>query len=234
MVRYILLLAGILLITVTSGCGSSPKVERGKSPASVLPTPGLVVVEFHRQGGMAGLCDDVTVHADGIIEYHTCGQPTHTATLTQSEQIDLAGWVSKLRGFTFRQEDNPGGPDNLVREMKFIGQGSTPATDEQKQKMLDWLEVIYSELAQQPQPGSAASTAGRVLDIVNGQIIVIKPDEPGHDLIAITPQTQFNLTSGDTATLADVSPGAHIRVEGVALGAGGLQADTVVIESSEN
>lgn len=234
MMRNIVWLAALLLIVLTAGCGSAREQQRVQRPASTLPAPGPVVMQFHRQGGIAGLCDDVILHADGIIEYHPCGQPAHTATLTQSEQADLADWISKLRGFTFELEDNPGGPDNLVRELQFTGQGSAPATDEQKQKMLDWLEAIYSELAQQPQPGSAASTAGRVLDIVNGQIIVIRPDEPGHDLIAITPETQFRLTGGDTATLANVLPGVHIRVEGVALGAGGLQADTVIIEPSEN
>lgn len=234
MMRNIVWLAALLLILLTAGCGSAREQQRVEGPANTLPTPGPVVMQFHRQGGISGLCDDVTLHTDGIIEYHTCGQPAHMATLTRSEQTDLAGWVGKLQGFTFKLEDNPGGPDNLVRELRFTGQGAVPATDEQKQNMLDWLEAIYSELAQQPQPGSVASTAGRVLDIVNGQVIVIKPDEPGHDLIAVTPETQFELAGGGPATLANVLPGMHIRVEGVALGAGGLQANTVIIESLGN
>ncbi len=234
MMRNIVWLAGLLLIVVTAGCGSAKEQQRVEQAASALPTPAPVVMQFHRQGGIAGLCDDVAVHADGIIEYHTCGQAVHTAMLTQDEQKDLANRIDELGGFTYKQEDNPGGPDNLVRELQFGGQGSTTATDEQKQMMLGWLEGIYSELAQQPQPGSAATTAGRVLDLMDKQIIVIKPDEPGHDMIVITPETQFELAGGDTASLADIAPGAHIRVEGVALGAGGLQADRIVIEPTEN
>jgi hypothetical protein len=230
MMRNILLFAGLFLLLVTAGCGSSPEEASVKSPAGAQPTPAPVVMQFHRQGGLAGLCDDVSVHADGIIEYHTCGQPIHTATLTRDEQKELAGWAGELSQFTFKQEDNPGGPDNLVRELQFTGQGATPATDAQKQMMLEWLERIYSELAQQPQPGSIASTTGRVLDIMSGQIIVIKPDEPGHDLIAITPETQFKSSDGGTASLADVQPGVHIQVQGIVLGAGGLQAETVIIQ----
>lgn len=229
MLRNILSFVGLLLAALTVGCGSPSEMERVEVPA----TPGPVVMQFHRQGGIAGLCDDVTVRADGIIEYRTCGQPVHTAVLTPSERQELAGWVEELRGFTFKQEDNPGGPDNLVRELEFSGHGSQPATDDRKRMMLGWIEGIYSELAQQPQPGSAASTAGRVLDVMNQQIIVIAPDEPGHDLIVITPETQFELAEGGLADLADVVPGVHIQAQGKALGAGGLQAETVIIQPSD-
>lgn len=230
MVRNFLLFAGVCLMAMAAGCGSSAERERTGPLAIASPTPGPVVMRFHRQGGIAGLCDDVAVRVDGLIEYRRCGQPVQMATLTLDERKELTGWVEELSGFTFKQEDNPGGPDNLVRELQFLGQGSKPATDEQKQRMLGWIESVYGELARQPQPGSPMSTAGLVLDIMDGQVIVIRPDEPGHDLIAITPETRFTLAGGGTASLADVKPGVHIQVEGKALGAGGLQAETVVIQ----
>ncbi len=232
MMRHFLLLAGLVTLVFVSACGSAPQQERVQSPlsASTHPTPGPVIMQFRRQGGIAGLCDEVKVHSGGIIEYHTCGQPVNTATLTPEERQELAGWMKELSAFTFKQEDNPGGPDNLMRELEFAGQGSTPATDEQKQTMLSWIESIYAELAQQPQPGSAVSTAGQVLDILNQQVIVIRPDKPGHDLIAVTPETQFRLADGGSASLADIQPGVHIQAQGIALGAGGLQAETVIIQ----
>lgn len=234
MVRNILFFAGLCLIVVAAGCGSAPVQEPVKLSTLARPTPSPVVMQFHRQGGIAGLCDDVAVHSDGAIEYHTCGQPVHTATLTQAERQQLAGWVDELSQFAYKEEDNPGGPDNLVRELQFSGHGTTPATAEQKQAMLNWVERIYSELAQQPQPGTTVSTSGRVLDIMNQQIIVIKPDAPGHDLIAVTPETQFKLAGGGSASLTDVLPGVHVEVTGIALGAGGLQAKTVVIQPAGN
>lgn len=231
--RRILLFAGLFLLAWIVSCGSSSEKERGDVPASTSPTPAPVVMRFRRQGGIAGLCDDVAVHKDGIIEYHTCNRPIQTATLTQGERQELVGWVDELSAFTFKQEDNPGGPDNLVRELQFAGQGSSPATDDQKQMMSGWIERIYGELAQQPQPGSPATTAGRVLDIMEQHIIVIKPDQPGHDLIAITPQTQFKLASGEPASLDDVRAGVHLQVQGKAVGGGGLQADTVIIQPKQ-
>lgn len=233
MVRKSLLFVGLLLTALTVGCGPSSEKQPVKVGATASPIPAPVVMRFHRQGGIAGLCDDVAIHADGVIEYHTCNRPTQTATLTQGEREELAGWVGELSAFTFKQEDNPGGPDNLVRELQFAGKGTSSATDEQKQMMTDWIERIYSELAQQPQPGSPVSTAGRVLDIMEQQVIVIRPDEPGPDLIAITPQTQFKLADGGSASLADLRIGMHIQVQGKAVGAGGLQADTVIIEPEQ-
>ncbi|RME48821.1 MAG: hypothetical protein D6791_02400 [Chloroflexi bacterium] len=235
MMRRFLLLAGFVTLVFVSACGSAPQREQVQLPSSANapPTPGPVVMQFRRQGGIAGLCDEVKVHSGGIIEYHTCGQPVNTATLTPEERQELADWVKELSAFTFKQEDNPGGPDNLMRELEFAGQGSTPATDEQKRTMLSWIEGIYAELAQQPQPGSTASTAGQVLDVMNQQIIVIRPDKPGHDLIAVTPETQFRRADGGNASLADVQPGVHIEAQGIALGAGGLQAETVVIQLPE-
>jgi hypothetical protein len=190
------------------------------------------VIRFHRQGGIAGLCDDMTIHADGVIEYHTCGRPVQTATLTHTERQDLSTWLDEHSGFTFKQEDNPGRPDDLVRELEFAGQGTAPATDERKQMLLSWVERIYGELVEQPPPGSAVSTAGQVLDVMNKQVIVIVPDEPGHDMIAITPETKFEFEGGGSAGLADVRPGTRISVQGKVLGAGGLQAETVIIQRS--
>jgi hypothetical protein len=175
----------------------------------------------------------MSVYDNGMIEYSPCGRPPRTATLTQSERKELTEWIEQLGSFDVKQEDNSGGVDNLVRAIEFEGRGTTPANAEHQQELLAWTERIYNELTGQPQPGSVVSSVGQVLDVLNKQVIVINPEVGDHDLILVTPQTTFTLANGKPTDLSAVLSGTRIKVQGKALGAGGLQAETIIIEPSQ-
>ena len=67
------------------------------------PTPGEVnagggpVLVWHREGGIAGFCDDLTVNADGSYTAERCTGEAMTSTLTADEQALLNDWIARLR-----------------------------------------------------------------------------------------------------------------------------------------
>lgn len=107
---------------------------------------------WHREGGIAGFCDDLAIDATGYVELAPCKyenpQEVNVRTLTADELAQFYGWLDTLAPFEFTQQD-PATADALTVHYIFAGRGSQEATDADKQTLADFSREV---LARWPGP----------------------------------------------------------------------------------
>ncbi len=107
---------------------------------------------WHREGGIAGLCDDLTIDATGYVELAPCKyespQEVNVRTLTADELTQFYGWLDTLAPFAFMQQ-NPATADALTVRYIFAGRGAREATDADKQALAEFSREV---LARWPGP----------------------------------------------------------------------------------
>ncbi|MDD2694519.1 MAG: hypothetical protein PHD58_01170 [Anaerolineales bacterium] len=103
---------------------------------------------WQRQGGFAGLCQDVSVYLTGIAYVASCQtDPPRTIGklwLTANQMRTLYAWVEALRNFEFEQSD-PATADGMTTRLIFSGAGQEPAGEFEKSHLTN----LAAELAQQ-------------------------------------------------------------------------------------
>jgi hypothetical protein len=139
------LVTGMLLMALlaaAAGCDT---------PGDTLPAPasGKVVLNYARIGGIAGFQDRLVIGASG--EYYlTQGAREAIGSISSSRRKVLDNWRAQYAPFTLTLEDNPGGPDNMKRQVAWTGDGKTVATDAEQRQMLDWAAALMQELTTKP------------------------------------------------------------------------------------
>jgi len=140
MKRPALLLAVLCLLCVPllSGCDRAAPVPQAES--------GTVLLAFERIGGIAGFQDRLVIGYAG--EYYLkSGQVERIGSLSAESTTQLRNWFVRLAPFTLRLEDNPGGPDNMVRQVIWTGLGKVTATQTEQQDILKWAGDLLAELS---------------------------------------------------------------------------------------
>ena len=138
--RYALLLAVLCLLFVPplSGCDRAASVPQAE--------PGMLLLAFERTGGIAGFQDRLVIGYAG--EYYLkSSQVERIGTLSAESATQLRNWFVRLAPFTLRLEDNPGGPDNMVRQATWNGLGKVTATQAEQQQILKWAGDLLAELS---------------------------------------------------------------------------------------
>jgi hypothetical protein len=126
---------------------AEPQPEAGTGPA---------VITLNVSGGIVGFCDTLTVNQTGEYTFQSCAGEEITGTLEGPDLEAVQDWSTNLAGFSLNFEDNPGGPDNLVTEFQFEGQGEEEADETLKQVMVDWANGLL--IRTRPQAVEAPPT----------------------------------------------------------------------------
>lgn len=107
---------------------------------------------WHREGGVAGFCDDLTIDATGYAELAPCKYETPQEViirnLTADELAQFYGWLDTLAPFEFAQQDTATA-DGLTVRYIFAGRGAREATDADKQALAEFSREV---LARWPGP----------------------------------------------------------------------------------
>jgi hypothetical protein len=107
---------------------------------------------WHREGGIVGFCEDLTVYVIGEVYATSCkgGTPQELGrgwlTAEQAEQV--FGWIDRLKNFEIDQTD-PAQADAMTIRMVFAGAGDTEPTDEDKQAIQDFAQALLNQIARQ-------------------------------------------------------------------------------------
>ncbi len=163
--------------------------------AGPQPEPAGDVVTFSVEGGIAAFCDRLRIDAGGNYTLSICGQPDVAGALDEPDRVSLQTWRENLAAFQLTFEDNPGGPDNMVRALTFNGQGQIEADQNQQQVIFDWASGLNLRLRPQqaeapPTPQPAPATAGGVCpDIARPALIMANLDN-ANLLTLVNPNSQ--------------------------------------------
>ncbi len=119
----------------------------------VLGSPAPTVLTWHREGGLAGFCDDLTIDATGLVDAASCADdPAATVSHGQLPPDDLARlqtWLDKYQPFEVEQVD-PATADGMAISLTFAGRGPAEPTEAEKQQILDFAAEIYAEFTGAP------------------------------------------------------------------------------------
>lgn len=113
--------------------------------------PDAIVLSWHREGGLAGFCDELTVTAGGEVTASSCmareGGVVASAQLDAVQQAQLDEWVGTLEPFEVEQTDDAVA-DAMTVGLTFKGRGSDAPNPAAQQALLDFASTLYTALAQ--------------------------------------------------------------------------------------
>lgn len=96
----------------------------------------LPVITYHREGGIAGFCDDVFIYANGKAKISSCKSSLSTEVILNETQLaSLTQWLDKFEEFDYQHKD-PAVADAMSVSLKLIGNGQNPASDADIQSIL--------------------------------------------------------------------------------------------------
>lgn len=111
-----------------------------------------LALAWHREGGIAGFCDDLTIDVTGLVYASTCkGQNPQTLAdrwLGNADLEQIYAWVDQYGPFEVEQTDDAQA-DGMTVRMVFSGAGSVTPDEEEQQAMLDFAAEMYTRLAQE-------------------------------------------------------------------------------------
>ena len=110
-----------------------------------------IAIAWHREGGIAGFCEDVTVSVLGEVNATSCkgGTPQDLGVkwLSATQVKQLFEWVDRLKSFEINQTD-PAVADAMTIRLFFGGAGTAEPTDADKQVIQDFTQQLLGEFSQ--------------------------------------------------------------------------------------
>ncbi|MCO6449230.1 MAG: hypothetical protein J5I90_00450 [Caldilineales bacterium] len=193
------------------------------TPAPPAPEPTYAPIEdgaqplldWHREGGTAGFCDDVTIYSSGEVLFGSCtgNEPADIAE-TELDAADLAtvlGWSESLQSFDHVTSDDATA-DGMTIGIQFTGSGDQAAGPADIALMSDFAHGLWYEmrLANQPRPDVCLPPAEgqrSLVDMLNAYCLLYSAD---YTPIQISPEST-ELVIGDL--MNHIDPRVSITVE---------------------
>jgi hypothetical protein len=184
----------LMLLGLSSACASAslPDVATGTSspiphtiptatvpPTTNPPTPGNEpAVIWKRTGGIAGMCQVLTIEFSGNYMLQDCKSNSQLASgvLTPEQMTQLNTYLSQYEKFQWESTPPQNSADMFNDQLTFNGQGSTTPTPEEQEAVNQYVALLVAELrgsATTVTPASSASESG-----IQGQV-TIGPACPG-------------------------------------------------------
>ncbi|MCL5996382.1 MAG: hypothetical protein M1546_10045 [Chloroflexi bacterium] len=153
--------AGNIVFTGTGNATATPAEQRMIAEFAQLATMEAaagrsgasygIVMAWHREGGIAGFCEDITVSVLGEVNATSCkgGTPQDLGVkwLSATQVKQLFEWVDRLKSFDIDQTD-PAVADAMTIRMFFGGAGTAEPTDADKQAIQDFTQRLLGEFSQ--------------------------------------------------------------------------------------
>lgn len=117
---------------------------------------------WHREGGIAGFCDDVAVYLTGLVTTSDC-KGFHAQTyLTASQLEQLYGWVDRLKSIDYDDRSAPIA-DGMNITLVLNGTGKKQVDEETLRDILDFAATLDAQLGYALQAGPEVSDAQNAL-----------------------------------------------------------------------
>lgn len=109
-----------------------------------------LIFAWHREGGIAGFCEDVAVYVTGVAYATSCAgnepQDLGRVRLDADQLAAAFNWVDTLQPFEYEHKD-PATADAMTIRIVFTGAGSAEATEQERQA----IETLATDVLAQAQ-----------------------------------------------------------------------------------
>lgn len=162
---------------------------------------------WHREGGFAGFCDDISVYLTGEINATSCKSGIATglgrSRLDSAQLAQIYTWVDNFTEFEVSLSDGEGVSDSMTTYLAFTGTGEAQPTEQDQQAVLEFAADLYAGFT--PAGANAEFDSARkalltffqllhdgnyreATDIFGGSyesLIGMNPDLPSHDFAGL-------------------------------------------------
>jgi hypothetical protein len=149
-------------------------------PATSNPptTDSQPAVIWKRTGGIAGMCQVLTIDLNGNYLLQDCKSNSQIATgvLTSDQMTQLNSYLSQYGKFQWESTPPKNSADMFNDQLTFNGQGNTTPTPEEQQAINQYMASLTAELRNPATPNAPASATGE--SGIQGQV-TIGPACPG-------------------------------------------------------
>ncbi len=121
-----------------------------------------LALDWHRQGGLAGFCDEVAVYLDGSVHITNCKGLNASATLTASQLELFYSWLDGLQPIDYKHSD-PGSADQMTVSLTFKGNGPKKAENATIQAIIDFAASLQTQAQLRTQGGDSLKGAQQTL-----------------------------------------------------------------------
>lgn len=113
--------------------------------------PATLALTWHREGGIAGFCDSLTIFLSGEVYGNQCKSQdgrmgTFASLLVTSEQQQFDGWMSKYGQATLDTSDPKGVADGMTNVVELFGNGSGKPGKPIEQDIFIWVQDLFQRL----------------------------------------------------------------------------------------
>jgi hypothetical protein len=145
-------------------------------------------IAWHREGGIAGFCDDLTVDMAGAVQATSCkgnsAQEVGQTRLDVSQLVQVYRWIDTLKPFEVVQTE-PAAADQMTVRLSFAGQGTQQATSSDQQAIEAFAAQLFAELAS----GSAPQISGDPDQVVSDFLTALQQDPSGKSSLVYLSQS---------------------------------------------
>ena len=134
-----------------------------------------VAFTWHREGGIAGFCDDVTVYLTGLTHISSCTGSSRQLYLNSSQLEQVYGWVDSIKNIDYSHTDS-NVTDPMSISLVLQGNGSREANQADIQAISDFASNLVASA-----PVSGGGYPPAVLAAQNGLKAVLSA--PGNVII---------------------------------------------------
>ncbi len=110
--------------------------------------PGTLAMDWAEKGGIAGVCENLTVYLSGEIFGQDCrpGGDGRMGLLTAAQRTQLYAWYDKLANTTIDLSDPKGAADAMTRTADLFSSGPQQAAQADKQAIFSFGQALYRSL----------------------------------------------------------------------------------------
>lgn len=130
---------------VLEAAGVRHRFHTNLAGSAVAEAPSEARLTWHREGGLAGFCDVLSVTTAGTAEAGACNAEPRAGQLTAEELAQLQAWAGAYGGVVVVIGD-PGAADSMLTSLEMSGLGSAQPDEAAQQRMLDWAQAVYTRL----------------------------------------------------------------------------------------
>lgn len=141
---------GLFMVMVMAGCAAVSGDRRADPPEI-----SGVVMDVRREGGMLGVCQDITLMASGEMDIVSCDgenlMATPGSTLSDAQRETLLGWAGTYTSLDV-SDDSQLPVDGLAYHLVFNGSGDVTPGDEVQGEMMAFVDEVYAQYGIPPAP----------------------------------------------------------------------------------
>jgi len=121
-----------------------------------------LAIAWHREGGVAGFCDDVAVYLTGLVTTSDCKGFHAEAYLSASQLERLYGWLNGLKSMDYNDSNAPIA-DGMNITLSLNGTGHKQADEQTTRDILDFAATLDAQLGYAAEAGPEVSDAQNAL-----------------------------------------------------------------------